>query len=224
MSSQDASRADAELATAVDRLRRGGVLAYPTETVWGLGVCADQAAAVDRLVRWKGRGENAPLAVLVRGADALGDVGCRPTALAQRLAEAFWPGPLMLVLPCDRDYPDGVAGRAGALGVRCSPHPVAATLAAALADAGLGPLTSTSLNRTGEPPARTRAEALAALDEEPAPSSLDAPFFFAPHAAEAGGQAPSTVVDCTGDEPVVLREGAIPVARIEALCDRPGTR
>ncbi len=200
------------------------MLAYPTETVWGLGVCADQATAVERVVRWKGRGENAPLAVLVRGADALEEVGCRPTALATRLAERFWPGPLMLVLPCARNYPDGVAGRSGALGVRSSPHPVAIALAEALSRAGLGPLTSTSLNRTGASPARTRAEALAALGGVPASPSLDAPLFFAPDGAEAGGQSPSTVVDCTGETPRILREGAIPVADIEALCDRSVVR
>ena len=129
-------------------------------------------------------------------------------------------GPLMLVLPCAVAYPEGVAGASGALGVRSSPHPVAIALAEALASAGLGPLTSTSLNRTGQPPARTRSEALAALGGVADSPSLDAPLFFAPDAAEAGGQAPSTVVDLTGAGPRVLREGAIPVADIEALCDR----
>lgn len=212
---------------AVARLREGGFIAYPTETVWGLGACADQPAAVDRLIAWKGRGSNAPLAVLVSAPARVAELGCTVGPAAGRLMDAFWPGPLMLVLPCARTFAPGVAGREGALGVRCSPHPVSAALARATESAGLGPLTSTSLNRTGEPPAATldaaRTLVPAAGSREAERAGLAEPMLLDPSAdpawrdGEAGGESPSTVVDCTGESPRILRAGAIPVARVEAV-------
>lgn len=199
---------------ALARLRDDGFVAYPTETVWGLGACADRPRAIERLYAWKGRGSDAPLAVLAHHPDALADLGCVVDARARRLVERFWPGPLMLVLPCERRYAPGVAGADGALGVRCSPHPVAAALASALASAGLGPLTSTSLNRSGEPPARDAAEARALAPDAPGD---DGPLRI--EGADAGGDAPSTVVDCTGRTLRILREGAIPAADVIAVAD-----
>jgi L-threonylcarbamoyladenylate synthase len=208
---------------AVGRLREDGFVAYPTETVWGLGACADRPAAIDRLLQWKGRGSDAPLAVLVpKGAmgDHVARLGCRIEAPAQRLIEAFWPGPLMLVLSCDRRWAPGVARADGALGVRCSSNSVSNRLATALANAGLGPLTSTSFNRTGDPPAATRKAAAALISGGSA--SIADPLFVDFRGEDAGGERPSTVVDCTGDDPtsagfVVLREGAISADEVAAV-------
>lgn len=208
---------------AIRHLAQDGFLAYPTETVWGLGACADRADAVERLMSWKGREEGAPLAVLVPSVAVAEEWGCTLSDAAQRLAAAFWPGPLMLVVPCRQTFATGVAGDQGALGLRCSSHPVAQALAQGVSEAGLGPLTSTSLNRTGQPPAANRDEAQAVLSAGLWPPDRAEPrwVFEASYASEtagedeAGGALPSTVVDCTGAEAKILRVGAIAASEIE---------
>lgn len=223
---------EAWVEAAVARLAVGGFIAYPTETVWGLGACADRPDAVRRLIDWKGRGSDAPLAVLVDSPDHAQSIGCEVGSAARHLMDGFWPGPLMLVVPCRSQWAPGVAGPTGALGLRCSPHAVAGALARAVAEAGLGPLTSTSFNRSGAPPVATRAAAEALLADGPTetadsgaaagtgeaggirPLSEPWPLFAA--GQEAGGERPSTVVDCTGTEPAILREGAIATAAIRA--------
>jgi L-threonylcarbamoyladenylate synthase len=193
------------LADAVAALAGGHLVAFPTETLWGLGADARSEAAVARLRAWKARSDDQPLSVLVSGLAALADLGIEVRPLARKLADAFWPGPLTLVLPCRGRFATGVARADGALGLRCSPHPVAASLARALAAAGVGPITATSLNRHGEPPPRTRAEAaLACSRGDGAP-----PLLFTGDGLDAGGGRPSTVVDLTGSKPEVLRWGAV---------------
>ena len=103
-----------------------------------------------------------------------------------------------------REFARGVARADGAVGVRCSSHPLAQRLARELEKRGLGPLTATSLNRSGESPARTRAEARRSCEEDPA-----GPFLLAEPGPDAGGAQASTVVDVTGACPEVLRWGAL---------------
>lgn len=265
-------------AAAVERVRRGGLVAYPTETLYGLGADARSADAVRRLQAWKGREATQPLSVLVAGVGGLVPLerlGLRVPPPARRLLEALWPGPLTVVLPCAGgrggrdDGEDGQCGQSGqggesgkggtaggfapgvarpgdgAVGVRCSPHPVARGLARALEEAGAGPVTATSLNRHGERPVARRAEALAlcgsgaedggARDGEvgdpawpggSAPgraplaaaeaTELGLPWLLAPADAPEPAGTASTVVDATGAEPRVLREGAISRASVEA--------
>jgi L-threonylcarbamoyladenylate synthase len=198
-----AARRD-RLGEAVAHVAAGRLLAFPTETLWGLGADARSEEAVARLRSWKKRDDDQPLSVLVTGADALPALGIDAARLARELADTFWPGPLTLVLPCRQRFAIGVARADGALGVRCSPHPVAGALARALQAAGVGPITATSLNRHGDPPARTRADAATACS-----SGDDAPLLFAGDGLDAGGGRPSTVVDLTGAKPVVLRWGAL---------------
>jgi L-threonylcarbamoyladenylate synthase len=228
VASADFSRA---VGAAVAHLAEGGFLAYPTETVWGLGACADRPQAIERLMRWKGRAGDAPLAVLVVSAASAESLGCRFDATARRLMAEHWPGPLMLVVPCSARLAPGVARADGALGLRCSPHPVTRALAEAVEAAGLGPLTSTSLNRSGDPPALD-AEAARAVVREPASRAgsdrLARPLWLeglleAPE-HDAGGSAPSSVVDCTGEEPVILRVGAIDRETLEQSWRDGGTR
>ena len=209
---------------ALARLREDGFVAYPTETVWGLGACADRPEAIDRLMAWKGRASETPLAVLTPSAASVADLGCRLEGRALVLAEHFWPGPLMLVLPCDRSWAKGVAGAGGALGVRCSPHPIAMALAEGLHAAGLGPLTSTSFNRSGDPPATCEQEARALLvtasglkADRPQGTDLGEPLFVSAKNVDAGAELPSTVVDCTGDRLTILRVGAIAAEAIEGI-------
>ncbi len=200
------------LGDGVRWLRSGGLLAYPTETVWGLAADATSEAAVARLLRWKGRGDTDPLAILVELAADLPRLGCELGREAKRLASLFWPGPLTLVLPCRARYAPGVARADGALGVRCSSHPLAAALARRLRSERVGPVTATSLNRSGAPPARTRAAAEALCGSDP-----DQPRLLEVKGAEAGGDAASTVVDLTAQRPVVLRWGALAADVLEPV-------
>ena len=181
-----------------------GLLAYPTETLWALGADSHSQPALDRLRRWKGRGDDAPVAVLVADADHAEAQGLQLAGVARRLAQAFWPGPLTLVVRATTRFAEGVANREGAVGVRCSPHPIAGALARRLAREGCGPLTATSLNRAGAAPAASRAQARAACGEAP-----DEPRLIDVDGAEAGAAEPSTVIDATCEPPRVLRWGAI---------------
>jgi len=189
---------------AIGLLGRGGLVAYPTETVWGLGADAARAEAVGRVVQWKGRSSDKAFPVLVGGLASLEKLGVEVGPLARELAEAFWPGPLTLVLPSRACLAPGVARGDGALGVRVSAHPVAHALATGLERAGGGPLVATSFNRSGEAPARSRAEAERLCRVCPAapPRLLDA-------SPDAEGGEPSAVLDLTGPRPALLRSGAL---------------
>lgn len=195
---------EALLESALARVKAGGLVAYPTETLWGLGADARDEAALARLRAWKGRESAQPISILVAEPDALEGLGFVLGPSARELVRRHWPGPLTLVLRCRGRFAAGVARDAdGAVGVRCSPHPVARALARRVAAAGLGPLTATSLNRSGAPPAATRAEARALCRGADDPLLLDAE-----DAPEPTGL-PSTVVDATGTPPRVLRWGAL---------------
>ena len=110
---------------AVTRVHEGGLIAYPTETVWGIGADATSDAAIERLRQWKGRGDDAPISILVAGIADLEVLGFEVGEPAQKLAGAFWPGPLTLVIPCRRAFARGIAREDGSVGVRCSAHPLA---------------------------------------------------------------------------------------------------
>ena len=208
-----------EVAHAVAELARGGLVAFPTETVWGIAAAGDCASAVARLRRFKGRDAAQPISLLVPDAGALALLGCEVDARAEALMASFWPGPLTLVLPCrSARLAEGLINEQGGLGIRCSPHPVAAALARAAAEAGLGPLTATSCNVHGEPAAATREQARAVCK-----GGLDAPWVVASgedaHAAEV-----STVLDLCSDPPRVLRLGAISERAIDEALVSSGTR
>lgn len=201
---------------AVDLLRADGLVAVPTETVWGICACARSAAALAALRRFKGRSEEKAISVFVASRDSLAELGADVTPLAAALIDAFWPGPLTLVLPGAFRLARGVALDDAALGVRSSPHPTVAALVHAAERAGLGPLTATSLNRSGEPPAGNLDEALAvcgSLAAVPPPLALY-------DGVDATGGLPSTVLDLTGPAPRVLREGAVGPAALEPVLGR----
>lgn len=202
------------LSAAVDRIRAGGLVAYPTETVFGLGADAGSEAALARLRRWKGRSEAQPLSILVPGVAALSALGCELDPRGRALAAAFWPGPLTLVVPCRRRFARGIARADGAVGLRCSSHPLAAELARRLSRAGVGPITATSLNPSGAPAARTLEEARALCSSV---SEESAPLLVEGSDGEPGGAAPSTLVDLTGPVPRVLRWGALGPADLAPL-------
>jgi len=197
---------------AVRRVREGGLIGFPTETVWGIGADTTSEAAVARLRGWKGRGDDAPFSVLIADMADLEVLGFEVGDAALNLAGAFWPGPLTLVIPCRRGFASGVGREDRAVGVRCSAHPLAAALARRCEAEGVGPLTATSLNRTGASPALTRSQALAAVGDDP-----DAPQLVNIEAAEAGGDVESTVVDISGERPRVLRWGSLAAVELEPV-------
>jgi L-threonylcarbamoyladenylate synthase len=205
---------DPALESVLDRLEQDGLVAYPTETQWGLGARAVSDAALMALRAWKGRAPAQPISVLVASPAALEPSGLVVDADARRLVEAFWPGPLTLVLRCRGGFGPGIANADGAVGVRCSPHPVASALAEAADARGLGPITATSLNRAGEAAVTTLAEARALLSAHPGPLLLE------PGEDDAGGGAPSTVLDLAVGLPRVLRVGAIATHAIAEVLGR----
>lgn len=187
---------------AAERLADGELVAFPTETVWGLAAAARNEAAVTRLFEWKGRAPGTVVSVLVESrADAEAFGGALPPPAAD-LAALHWPGPLTLVLRCGGDFAGGVVAADGTVGFRCSSHSTAADLARAAGTAGIGPITATSLNRSGEAPARTRAEALALCAGSSAPWVLTG-------GPDAGGAEASTVVRAVAGTLTVLRQGPI---------------
>ncbi len=187
---------------AVACLLDDGLVAFPTETVYGVGARADHPSALARLVAAKGRAPAKPFTVLVADAAAAAILaGVIPPA-AQRLMRRYWPGPLTLVLPAR----DG-----GTIGLRCPDHPIAQALVRA---AGV-PIAAPSANRSGGAEPRTAADVLAQLD-----GAVDLVLDGGP--ARAGR--PSTVVRVVGDGVEILRDGAIAAARILAAAGKgPGT-
>jgi L-threonylcarbamoyladenylate synthase len=199
---------------AILHVGAGGLLAYPTETVWGCGADSTSEVGVERLRAWKGRGDAAPISILVAGLAELEGLDFEVGDAAMKLAGAFWPGPLTLVMPCRGKFANGIGRADGAIGVRCSAHPLAAAIARRAEAVGVGPLTATSLNRSGAPAAASRADA-----DDCARSAPELLRVIEVEGAESGGDAASTVVDVCAEEPEVLRWGSIPAAEIEPLLE-----
>jgi L-threonylcarbamoyladenylate synthase len=179
---------------AVRALRRGAPVAFPTDTVYGLGALAADPAAIGRLYDIKGREETKAIAVLLAGDDQLPQVATDLSPAARALARRFWPGALTLVVPRHPTLPD-VLSPLPTVGVRVPDHPAARALLAAA-----GPLAVTSANLSGAPDCRTAlqvGEQLAGRVE----LILDG--------GETPGGTPSTVVDTTGESIAILRRGPI---------------
>jgi len=188
----------AALARAARALGRGELVAFPTETFYGLGARALDASAVRRVFAAKGRPESKPLLVLVDSPAMAERVALVATA-ARRLMDAHWPGALTLVLPARDAVPVEVTAGTGTIGVRMSSHPVATGLVAALGD----PVTAPSANLAGGAPPTTAADVLRDLD-----GRIDLLLDGGP----TPGGLPSTILDATVDPPRVLREGPVRVA------------
>jgi len=198
----------AALPTVVAHLARRGLIAYPTETVYGFG-SVTAPAAVERLAALKGREPGKPFLVLVSNRRMLATVGLRLTDAAERFAAAFWPGPLTLVLPGgEGTLPDALRGPEGGVAVRWTSHPGAAQLIQTLGS----PITSTSANRPGQP---SLMEA-PAIERSFAPAVADGTLLVL-DAGTLPESPPSTLVDCTGSAPRVVREGAIPRQRLASI-------
>lgn len=184
------------VARAAAVLRHGGLVAFPTETVYGLGANAEDAAAVRRIFTAKGRPADNPLIVHLATSADLPRVCATITPLARDLAERFWPGPLTLVLDAAPDLPAVTTGGLRTVAVRVPDHAVARAVIAA---AGV-PVAAPSANRSGRPSPTTAEHVAADLAER-----LDVLIDAGP----TGVGVESTVVDARGDAPVIYREGAV---------------
>jgi L-threonylcarbamoyladenylate synthase len=194
-----ASREDLErcLRSAVRILKRGGVVAYPTETVYGLGVDVSSERAVSYLFRLKGREEGRPVLIIIPSTEALSRYAESVPESARRLASAFWPGGLTIVCRAKETVSTLLTGGTGKIGVRLSGNIIATALCRALG----GAVTSTSANLSGSPPCTSASQVLKAF-----PSGLDLVINGGSCTAEEG----STVVDVTESPCRILREGVIP--------------
>lgn len=143
------------LAAAVAALSRGDVIVFPTETLYGLGADALNFTAVEKVFQLKGRDPNNPFPVLVSDRAMLNSLVENISPLAEKLMERFWPGPLTLVMPARADIPRPLVNATGGIGVRISSQPIASEIVRMLGR----PLTATSANPSGQPPARTMAQA-----------------------------------------------------------------
>lgn len=194
-----------------EHLRADRVLAYPTETVYGLG-SAPTVAALDALAALKGRPRGKPFLLLIDGRAMAELWGLVFPPAAEALANAFWPGPLTLVLPGgEGKLPDALRGPEGGIAVRYTGHAMVARLVH-----GLGrPLTSTSANRPGNPPSPGAERIAAVFAAEVARGEL-----LILDGGALGHVPPSTVVDCTGPLPALVREGALPRAELRRAVGR----
>jgi L-threonylcarbamoyladenylate synthase len=184
------------LATAARVLREGGLIAFPTETFYGLGADALSEPAVRRVFAAKGRPADKPLLVLVDSVAMVGRVARDVPPRARALMARYWPGPLTLVLAARDELPPALTAGTGTIGVRLSGHPVARALVAA---AGV-PVTAPSANPHAAPPPCTADQVLAALGDH-LQAILDA--------GPTPGGPPSTVLDLTRAPAVVVRAGAV---------------
>jgi L-threonylcarbamoyladenylate synthase len=187
-----------EVARAADVLRGGGLVAFPTETVYGLGADASNANAVRRLYAVKGRPANHPVIVHVGDAAQLDAIGRDIPAIARELASEFWPGPLTIVVHRRPEaVADEVTGGRATVAVRVPDHP----LALALLEAFDGGVAAPSANRFGKVSPTTAAHVRADLHDD-----VDVVLDGGP--CRVGVE--STIVDVTGDAPILLRLGGVP--------------
>ena len=199
----DAGRDDA---AAV--LRAGGIVALPTDTVYGIAVALDTPDGVERLFAAKQRPPDKGIMLLLADAAQAPEIGAWPASAAS-LAKAFWPGGLTVIVPQRPDVPLPPALTAGTatIGLRVPDHAAPRALAAAV-----GPLPTTSANRSGEPEAADADAIVGALGD-----AIDLVL----DGGRAHGGPASTVVDCTVDPPRVLRVGAVPIEALERVLGRP---
>jgi L-threonylcarbamoyladenylate synthase len=197
---------DIEKAAGV--LRAGGLVALPTETVYGLGANAEDSAAVARVFKAKGRPPSHPLIVHLGGAEQLGDWAEDVPATARLLAERFWPGPLTLVLRRGRRVSLEATGGLETMAVRVPDHPVALALLTAFG----GGVAAPSANRFGSVSPTTADHVRAELGD-------DVDFVLDGGPCEVGVE--STIVDLTGEVPNVLRPGGVTREDLEAALGRP---
>ncbi|MFC1951468.1 L-threonylcarbamoyladenylate synthase [Chloroflexota bacterium] len=194
----------AQIKRGISILKQGGLIAFPTDTVYGVGACATNQQAVERVYQVKQRPRNMALPLLLAHTSQISEVAYPVPPIAWLLADIFLPGALTIVLHKSNSVLSIVTGGGSTIAIRVPAHPVPVALAE-----DLGPIVGTSANLSGKPSALTADEVHAQLGDK-----LDLVI--------DGGRCPggkeSTIVDVTGKVPVILREGAIPREKLEQVC------
>ena len=196
---------------AAQRLADGGLVAFPTETVYGLGARADDDAAVSAVFTAKGRPSEHPLIVHLADAHAATEFAAHLSTDAQRLMAAFWPGPLTLIVPRRAGHGSAAAGGQASIGLRVPSHPLALALLRACAQRGVAGVAGPSANRFGRVSPTSAAHVLQefgpdllVLDGGPCAVGIE-----------------STIVDCTRSPPALLRPGQLSVRELQAVLGGP---
>ena len=187
---------------ALDVFQNGGLVAFPTDTVYGLAAPVMNIESIERLFVVKGRNNTKAIAVLLGSTDDLSQVAAEVSAHAQKMAQTFWPGPLTLIVARHPRLPD-VLAPLPTIGVRIPDHPVALDLLQAA-----GPLAVTSANLSGGQNTQTAKQVY---------QQLKGRVHLIIDGGKTPGGVPSTVVDCTTEVPKILREGPITQKQIDAL-------
>jgi len=194
-----------QIERGVSILRQGGLVAYPTDTVYGLGAYVSLPQAVERVYKVKERPRNMPLSLLLADTSQITKVAESMPPVAWLLIHSFMPGALTMVLPKSTSVPDTITAGGTTIAVRIPAHPVPVALVADLGN----PIVGTSANLSGRPSPLTADEVYSQLGDK-----IDLII--------DGGRCPggreSTIVDVTGETPVVLREGAISREELEQVC------
>ena len=191
------------IAAAAEAVRRGALVVLPTDTVYGVGADAFAPDAVAAILKAKGRGREMPPPVLIPSVQTLDGLATHVPVYARDLIRAFWPGPLTLVFVAQSSLMWDLGDTNGTVAVRMPKHDIALRLLDVV-----GPMAVTSANVSGQTPATTILEASAQLG--PAVSVyLDA--------GPCSDSLPSTMLDCTGEAPVILRAGAVSVVRVQEV-------
>ena len=194
-----------QIEKGISILKQGGIVAYPTDTVYGLGACASLPQAVERVYKVKERPQNMPLPLLLADESQITKVAEPVPPIAWLLIRSFLPGALTIVLPKCNSVPDIIAAGGTTIAIRIPAHPVPI----ALVEGQGTPIVGTSANLSGRPSPLTADEVYSQLGDK-----IDLII--------DGGRCPagkeSTVVDVTGQTPVVLREGAISREELEQVC------
>lgn len=201
-------RDPAAIAAAAQALQQGALVGLPTETVYGLGADATNEAAVAKIFAAKGRPSDHPLIVHVADASGVAHFAHNLPDFAEKLMQAFWPGPLTLILPRRTEVGAAAAGGQDSIGLRCPAHPVAHALLLAARALGVHGVAAPSANKFGRVSPTTAAhvreefgDALLVLDGGACPVGIE-----------------STIIDCTRGVPVLLRPGQISREQVQAVC------
>jgi L-threonylcarbamoyladenylate synthase len=197
------SLSEKEFELILSVLRAGGVIGFPTDTAYGLGADAFNTQAVSQIFKLKGRPETKPILLLVDSLEMTKRI-TRPLPILDSVAQAFWPGPLTLVLPADSSVPEGVTAGTGTVGVRWPVAPFATELTKRLGN----PVTATSANISGKESCISAAEVRAQLDDR---------LTILVDGGTLPARSGSTLLDLTIFPPVLLREGPVSFAALDTF-------
>jgi L-threonylcarbamoyladenylate synthase len=187
---------------ALDVLKHGGLVVFPTDTVYGLAALPTKEEFIESLYTVKGRESTRAIAILISSSAELKDIAVLPGEIAQKLADRFWPGPLTLIVPRHPQLPDALSPD-DTIGVRVPDHQFALGLLRIT-----GPLGVTSANISGRENTNSAQEVM---------EQLDGRVHLVIDGGKSPGGIPSTVVDCTTPEPVILRTGPIKITEIKGV-------